>query len=96
MSHSIEARCYKSLVPLFQFERKDALLTKGDTRPRFCTYQVNGKTKMQRCNHGVHVRRRCDQRLATSNQDTSDPRLATFNKNTSLRKNYLNNYRAYR
>lgn len=80
----MEARCYKSLVPRFQFERKDTLLTQKDTRPRFCTYFVNGKTKMMRCNHGVHVGRKCD------------ARLTTFTPNNSLRKDYLNNYRAYR
>lgn len=80
----MEARCYKSLVPRFQFERKDAALTQKDEHPRFCTYRVNDKTKMKRCNHGVHVRRQCD------------ARLAAFSPNSSLRKDYLNNYRAYR
>ena len=84
-SMSVEARCFKSLVPLLNFERKDFVLTQSiDKKPRFCTYQVNGKTKMQRCNHGVHMRRQCDNRLSL------------FNANSSLRKTYLNNYRSYK
>jgi len=87
MSNSKYARCGVRKLGMGGLNiRKDWVKTAADTRVRYCSQRVRGRTTMFRCNEGI---------IAGSEKERC-VHMAEWSANSALRKTYLNNHRFHR